>query len=97
MDLENPYPETMLFWDNIYDEHFLDAEVKWELTDRNDEDEENVVEEEDVEIEEEPVIGEEDDDEENVPDSAPTVIGCTLPIIILFVIINKFHIDKMLS
>lgn len=36
--MTNPHPETMSFWDAIYEEHFLDAESSWALTERNDDD-----------------------------------------------------------
>lgn len=36
--MQNPHPATMTFWDDIYAEHFLDAEGIWEWTGR-DEDE----------------------------------------------------------
>ncbi|KOB64390.1 Carboxylesterase CarE-14 [Operophtera brumata] len=38
--VQNPHPVTMTFWDDIYADHFLDAEGIWEWTER-DEDEDD--------------------------------------------------------
>ncbi|KAM3967607.1 alpha-esterase 3 [Aphomia sociella] len=39
--LTNPHAETMTLWDEIYDEHFLDATGRWILSERNEEDEDD--------------------------------------------------------
>lgn len=32
--LQNPYPTTLNFWENIYSQYFLDAQSSWSITDR---------------------------------------------------------------
>lgn len=41
VNVENPHPSKMTFWDEIYGKNFLDADSTWEWTNRdeNDEDE----------------------------------------------------------
>lgn len=45
LSLQNPHEETITFWDPIYDSHFLDTKGKWELTERIEDEEDEIIEE----------------------------------------------------
>ncbi|XP_046960351.1 venom carboxylesterase-6-like [Vanessa cardui] len=47
VELVSPHPTTLVFWDSIYSQHFIDAESKWNLNDRAEDGEDTVDEEED--------------------------------------------------
>ncbi|XP_049873493.1 juvenile hormone esterase-like [Pectinophora gossypiella] len=109
IELRNPHPEEVLFWNGIYETHFLDAQSKWELTDRNEENV-DVVDENGSEEDENGGEGDgsedgdgdengggDDEDDDGEPDSASTAVGYTFSIISLFAIINQFHWSQILS
>ncbi|CAK1601720.1 unnamed protein product [Parnassius mnemosyne] len=89
VDLINPHPETMIFWDQIYSEHFVDAKGRWVLEERVEEGEEDVAvdegsgeeqgsEDNDEDKEEEEGDNENDgDNESNDNNSATTIFGYT--------------------
>lgn len=80
-----PYPETMAFWDPIYDEFFADANSRWELKDRTEEEDTITT----LAPETEPTTPE--------PDSASTTVGYTFVILSLFGVLSKIHSILILS
>ncbi|XP_030021864.2 venom carboxylesterase-6 [Manduca sexta] len=99
IELENPHPETIMFWNDIYEEHFLDAESTWTISDRNEEDEDDVAEENgsgDAEGEDSDVVDETDFEPEDSPNSASIAIAYTFTTLVLFAILNNFHSNTML-
>lgn len=99
--LLNPHPETVTFWDEIYSNHFLDAESNWNLNERDDTATPGT--DEDGSTTSEP-----DDDDSTTPhpddsptteapDSASTAVGYTFLIMILFSILNKLHLSALVS
>ncbi|KAJ0182727.1 hypothetical protein K1T71_002096 [Dendrolimus kikuchii] len=82
VELLNPHPELVIFWDEIYSEYFLDAESNWELTPRDDEDDNEVIVvdpesgsgDENPEIEDED-SGNDEDNPGNEPDTDDTSDG----------------------
>lgn len=99
VQIVNPRLEVFTFWSELYSEYFADVEGIWEPTDRDD-DNGNEVVTDGPEIEEPPVENpevvevEEDGDE---PDSASTAVGYTFSIITLFALLNKFHLNQVMS
>ncbi|XP_014366022.2 juvenile hormone esterase [Papilio machaon] len=43
VDLQNPHIETLLFWEQIYSKHFVDAKGRWDLADRGEDDDSDVI------------------------------------------------------
>ncbi|KAJ2940618.1 hypothetical protein O0L34_g14724 [Tuta absoluta] len=43
IDLKDPHNALVSFWNKIYNDHFLDAEGRWVLTEKNEEDEGDVI------------------------------------------------------
>ncbi|KAJ8736573.1 hypothetical protein PYW08_007229 [Mythimna loreyi] len=84
---QNPYPETLSFWENIYSSYFLDAQSNWSIKDRNDED---------------PTTTESPTTEGNTPapddedNSASTAVGYTFLIISLFSLLSHLHSSQIL-
>ncbi|XP_072937342.1 venom carboxylesterase-6-like [Epargyreus clarus] len=113
IELENPHPETMSFWEQIYEEHFLNAEGRWDLTDRGEGD--NGSEEGDGSGDEDGSGdgdgsgedgggGEEDGSEEdgsgeedNEGNSASRFMGCTFLIVSLYTVLDRFHLSQLIS
>ncbi|KAJ8735346.1 hypothetical protein PYW07_006966 [Mythimna separata] len=84
---QNPYPETVNFWNNIYSSHFLDAQSNWSIKDRNDEDTEDITTTESA-------TTEAPDDDDN---SASTAVGYTFLIVSLFSLLSHIHSTQILS
>ncbi|XP_063825538.1 carboxylic ester hydrolase-like [Ostrinia nubilalis] len=106
-DLQDPHAEQRAFWDEIYEEHFLDAQSNWDVQMKEEDDDDDLVDsastpapdEEDDEGTTTP--GGEDDDgdedsEEDDDNSASTVVGYTFMIIAAFALLDKFHTSQLL-
>lgn len=101
IELQNPHPELISFWNEIYSEYFLDAESDWDLTPRDEENDEVVTEDPEEgsgdEIEEPESEPDTEDTDEGEPDSASTAIGYTFSILALFAVLNEFHSAQIMS
>lgn len=100
--LSNPYSRTLTFWNNIYENYFIDAFSRWQLNTREeDEDDENGV---DVDEGSENDDSDDTDDTDNTdeedgsddnnddsPGSASSLVAYTFTIMTLFAILDKFH------
>lgn len=100
MQFLDPHPQTMAFWENVYEGHFKDAASTWELTGRNDEEE--------ADNEEIAVIDNDNDGETNTTeteepenegqtDSASTAVAYTFSIVIIFTVLSQIHSSLILS
>lgn len=95
VQIVNPRLEVFTFWSELYSEYFADVEGIWEPTDRDD-DNGNEVVTDGPEIEENPEVVEVEEDGDE-PDSASTAVGYTFSIITLFALLNKFHLNQVMS
>ncbi|CAB3239711.1 unnamed protein product [Arctia plantaginis] len=92
MPFSTPHPQTLTFWDEIYSNHFQDAESNWNLNERDEQDTTTSEPEEDYSTTSPP-----DNDTTDAPDSASTVVGYTFLIMTLFSILNRFHLSVLVS
>lgn len=112
IELQNPHADTILFWNQIYEEHFIDARSRWNISVKNEEDDDLV---ENPDVEEEPSLttpppgvegggdggedgGEDTGNEDDDDDnSATTVVGSTFLIVTSFSILSHYHSYQLMS
>ncbi|CAG4995827.1 unnamed protein product [Parnassius apollo] len=104
VDLINPHPEKIIFWDQLYSEYFVDAKGRWVLEERVEEgDEEVAVEEgtgEEQGSEDADTEGDNENDEDNESNdnnSATTLFGYTFLMVSFYAFLDKFHMWQLMS
>uniref|UniRef100_A0A2A4JJU8 Carboxylesterase type B domain-containing protein n=1 Tax=Heliothis virescens TaxID=7102 RepID=A0A2A4JJU8_HELVI len=109
--LQRPHPDTITFWDQIYETHFLDAQSNWDIIIRDEDDDDsgngdsgnddngnddNGNDDNGNDDNGNDDVGGDDGGDDDDNNSASTNIGYTFLIVCLFTMLNKIHSSQML-